>query len=199
MGNSTSQSDARSLREILTGLTRFEQHTAAYDWALENGRIIDMFGEFAKERHLLLFQSGNECENWIDPILNVVYKMNTLMHVGGDINKLFERVGMYNELFPETALRFVGFHCMSRNNVYPVFSQPFISNASFAREDEIEEYMSAIGFEKMERDGFFQNEKYILSDIKPKNVLRTAKGITFVIDADVQMRFTPPAENYGEC
>ena len=65
-----------------------------------------MFGAFAKERHLLLFQSGNESENWIDPASNLVYKMNTLMHVGGDLQKLFNRIEYYNHLFPHIALQF---------------------------------------------------------------------------------------------
>lgn len=34
----------------------------AAEWAIESHRAIDLFGEFARERHLLLFQSGNECE-----------------------------------------------------------------------------------------------------------------------------------------
>ena len=52
MGNSAPQRDARSLREVLVGLNRLEQHQAAAQWAVTNGRAIDMFGTFAKERHL---------------------------------------------------------------------------------------------------------------------------------------------------
>ena len=147
MGNSTPQTNARSLRESLVGLDRFAQHTAAYEWAVANGRVIDMFGNFAKERHLLLFQSGNEFENWIDPVLNVVYKMNTLVHVGGDI-----------------------------------------PNARFATEEEIAEYMCVRGFEPMIEEGYFENEQYILSDIKPKNVLRSADDTIFVIDAEIRKK-----------
>lgn len=73
MGDQAPQRDARSLREVLVGLSRVEQHKAAARWAVANGRAIDMFGAFAKERHLLIFQSGNECENWLDPIDNVLF------------------------------------------------------------------------------------------------------------------------------
>ena len=188
MGNSASQANARSLRESLEGLDRFEQHPAAYTWAVENARVVDLFGQFAQERHLLLFQSGNECENWIDPILNVVYKMNTLMHVGGDIVRLLDRVDCYNELFPATALRFVGFQLMSTTNVYPVFAQPFVPNARFATEDEITEYMLSKGFQQMPDEGCFANDEFVLTDIKPKNVLRTIDDTMFVIDADVRRK-----------
>ena len=83
MGNSASSTNARSLREELAGLNRVQQHEVAYRWAVANGKLIDLLGEFAKQRQLLLFQSGNECENWIDPVLNIVYKP-----VGG-IKKVF--------------------------------------------------------------------------------------------------------------
>ena len=186
MGNPAPSANAPSLRQLLIGVHRFEQHPIAYQWATEQNRIVDMFGDFARERHLRLFQSGNESENWIDTFLGVVYKMNTLVHVGGDIAKLFERVDLYNTLFPETALRFIGFHVMSPTNVYPVFTQPFIDNARFATVSEILSYMKLRGFCPTEHDGSYSNGQVILSDIKPKNVLQSTEGITFVIDADVQ-------------
>ena len=60
MGDSASQPNAQSLRDILVGLSRFEQQKVAIQWARDNHCVVDMFGAFAKERHLLLFQSGNE-------------------------------------------------------------------------------------------------------------------------------------------
>ena len=77
MGDSAPQPNAQSLRNILVGLSRFEQFPVAIQWAKENHCVVDMFGAFAKERHLLLFQSGNESENWIEPTTNLVYKMKT--------------------------------------------------------------------------------------------------------------------------
>ena len=185
MGDRTPSANARGLRESLVGLGRFEQHPAAYQWAVERGRVIDMFGAFAQERHLLLFQSGNECENWIDPLLNVVYKMNMLVHVGEDILKLLDRIDLFNRLFPATALHFVGFHATSPNHVYPVFAQPFIPNARFATEDEIAEYMQSMDFIPTGEDGKFSDGRLLLSDIKPKNVLCNAEGTLFVVDAEI--------------
>ncbi|MBQ0153696.1 MAG: hypothetical protein KBS70_02800 [Bacteroidales bacterium] len=186
MGNSAPQRDARSLREILAGLNRVEQHKAAALWAVANGRAIDMFGTFAQERHLLLFQSGNECENWIDPIDNVLYKMNTLTHVGEDLVKLLDRIDIYNTLFPETAMRLVGFQIMREDCVFPIFTQPFIKNAQFATEKEIVAYMSTRGFQPTGEDGKFTNGEFLVWDIKPKNVLHIMNGIIFVIDAEIE-------------
>ena len=186
MGDSASQPNAQSLRNILVGHSRFEQQKIAIQWARDNHCVVDMFGVFAKEHHLLLFQSGNESENWIDPTSNLVYKMNTLMHVGGDLLKLFNRVEWYNELFPHLALQFVGFHIMSEDNAYPVFAQPFVDNVRFATQAEILSYMTSRGFNPQEKEGVFCDGKYTLSDIKPKNLLASENGLAiFVIDADV--------------
>lgn len=187
MGDKASSTDARGLRAQLEGLNSAEQQKVAYQWALANDKFMDLLGDFANERKLLIFKSGNECENWIDPVLNLVYKMNTLMHVGGNIAKLFERIEQFNLLFPSTALRFVGFQAMSSGNVYPIFVQPFISNSRFATDDEICEYMNRIGFKQMDEEGYFENDMYILSDIKPKNVL-CIDGDMYVIDAEISRK-----------
>ncbi|MBR5443595.1 MAG: hypothetical protein IKV22_04315 [Paludibacteraceae bacterium] len=188
MGDSAPQPNAQNLRNILVGLSRFEQFPVAIQWARENHCVVDMFGAFARERHLLLFQSGNESENWIDPTTNLVYKMNNLMHVGGDMSKLFDRIELYNSLFPHLALQFVGLHVMSDTNAYPIFTQPFVDNVRFATTAEILAYMKSRGFEAQERDGVFSDGHYLLSDIKPKNVLASEDGLAiFVIDADVQL------------
>lgn len=187
MGDSASQQYAQSLREKLAGLGRVEQHRAAVQWAKDNNCVIDMFGEFAKQKHLLLFQSGNECENWIDTSANLVYKMNMLVHVGEDILKLFERIDLYNELFPDMALHFVGLHIAGVANAYPVFTQPFVDGARFATESEIMQYMQMRGFVPVGEDGVFSNGWIVLRDIKPKNVLYSEEGgAVFVVDADVE-------------
>ena len=188
MGDSASQPNAQDLRNVIVGLSRFEQLRSAIQWAEANHCVVDMFGSFAKEHHLLLFQSGNESENWIDPTTNLVYKMNNLMHVGGELLKLLDRVELYNQLFPHLALEFVGFHVMSESNAYPVFTQPFVDNVRFATPIEILSYMKSRGFEPQDKDGVFSDGKYILSDIRPKNVLASDDGLAiFVIDADVAM------------
>lgn len=185
MGNSSPQRNAPSLREVLVGLDRFAQHKAAAEWAAANDRAIDMFGTFAKERHLMIFQSGNECENWLDPIDNVLYKMNTLTHVGEDILKLLNRIEIYNQLFPLLHMKLVGLQIMSETSVFPVFAQPFISGARMAATDEIAEYMLSLGFAPTGEDGRFSNGKLLLWDIKPKNVLVTETGEIAVIDAEI--------------
>jgi len=185
MGDTASQKNARGLREVLTGLDRIEQHRVAAQWAKDNNRAIDLFGDFARERHLVIFQSGNECENWLDPVENILYKMNTLTHCGEDIIKLLDRIDFYNTLFPCVAQRLVGLQIVSENTVFPIFAQPFISNARMATIAEIDNYMHVLGFEPVGENGKFSNGKILLWDIKPKNVLVTPGGHCAVIDAEI--------------
>ena len=44
--------------------------------------------------------------------------------------------------------------------------------------------MNRIGFKQMDEEGYFENDMYILSDIKPKNVL-CLDGDMYVIDAEI--------------
>jgi len=45
-----------------------------------------------------------------------------------------------------------------------------------------------MGFKPLADEGCFENNKYLLSDIKPKNVLCTNDGTIFVIDAEIQKK-----------
>ncbi len=189
MGDSTPSSNARSLRAQLAGLDRVEQHAVAYQWAVVHGKLIDLLGDYAKQRGLLIFQSGNECENWIDPVLNIVYKMNMLVHVGEDIAKLFDRIEWFNQLFPAAPLQFIGFQAMSSSNVYPIFVQQLVSSARFATKEEIVEYMESLGFSPTNKDGEFENDAFIVSDLKPKNVMcSSSTGNIIVIDAEIDKK-----------
>ena len=107
------------------------------------------------------------------------------MHVGEDIARLLRRIELFNELFPDTALIFVGFQLFSKTHVCPVFKQPFIDAARFATTDEIQDYMEQKGFHATGTDGEYSDDKYILSDMRPKNVLVSYSGAVAVIDADV--------------
>ena len=64
----------------------------------------------------------------------------------------------------------------------------FVDNVRFATVEEILAYMKSRGFKPQDRDGVFSDGYYLLSDIKPKNVLASDNGLAiFVIDADVSL------------
>ena len=60
MGDSASQPNAQDLRNVLVGLSRFEQLRSAIQWAETSHCVVDMFGSFAKEHHLLIINKIRE-------------------------------------------------------------------------------------------------------------------------------------------
>lgn len=186
-GNSTSPADVSGLRKELAGEKPQEQQEIARKWALENNALLHLLQD-ALKMGLQPFPGGDEHTNWLDAQNGVLYKMNNLMHAGDDISNLLERVSVFNELFPETSMTFVGLSDMGSfsNRVYPVYTQKYITNATFATTEQIDEYMRSKGFEPTGEEGEYGNSKYIVSDIKPKNVLATEDGLIAVVDAEIR-------------
>ena len=134
------QRDARSIAEI---------EDDARTFAKENGLWIP-YTDIMKHTP---FQSGNESDNYIDEEHGLLYKVNNLMHSHGRLADNFESVRLYNELFPETKLTFVGLTSVSKiGTVFPVYTQEFINDAVFASEDDIKTYMHERGFESTTKE-----------------------------------------------
>ena len=55
----------------------------------------------------------------------------------------------------------------------------------FATDEEILLYMEQKGFRPVDNEGNFENNEFMLSDIRPKNVLVSYSGAIVVIDAEV--------------
>jgi hypothetical protein len=131
------------------------------------------------------FVSGNENDNYIDEDRHTLYKVNNLVNNGGSIEKLFQNIDLFNQYFPSAKLEFVGVTGFGNGNaVYPIFSQLFIPNARFASDEEIADYMCALGFRPIDK-GKYTNDNVIISDLHPRNVLKDAEGDIYVIDAEL--------------
>jgi len=48
--------------------------------------------------------------------------------------------------------------------------------------------MHGLGFRPTSKEGEFENDQYIVSDLKPKNVICNASNDILVIDAEVQTK-----------
>jgi hypothetical protein len=69
----------------------------------------------------------------------------------------------------------------------PILQQRLVKNAKPATTIEIDTYMAALGFYKVDSEGRFSNEKYEVWDLVPRNVLKDAEGDLFVIDAEIKL------------
>lgn len=128
--------------------------------------------------------SGSENDTYVDRRGGIVYKTNNLIHTGS-FYKLFRRLQIHNSLFPQTAYSLLGFTGYKGRTVYPLLKQRYIERACPALPSEIDAYMLALNFSKVS-EWTYTNGKILISDLKPKNVLRDEEGDLYVIDAEIK-------------
>ena len=151
--------------------------------------------QYAKENNLWLPMSsvfdlgvpgpsGHENDTFVSN--DIIYKMNNLLN-SGSILRLFEKVAMHNDLFYDTAYVFHAFTGFDGRSVMPIFQQRLVKNARPAMKIEIDTYMAALGFHKIDNEGRFANDRYEAWDLLPRNVLRDVEGDLFVVDAEIKL------------
>lgn len=80
----------------------------------------------------------------------------------------------------------MGFTGYDGRSVMPILRQDLIKDARPATVVEIDTYMAAIGFTKMEALGRYTNGTYLVWDVVPRNVLKDKDGDIYVIDAEIK-------------
>lgn len=129
--------------------------------------------------------SGNENDTYVSH--DKIYKVNNLLNSGG-IVKLFEKLLLHNDIFPETAYSFLGFAGYDGRSVMPVIVQDLVKDSVPATKIEIDTYMSAIGFDKVDANGKYENGKYVIWDVVPRNALLDKEGDVYVVDAEIKAK-----------
>lgn len=69
--------------------------------------------------------SGSENDTYVDKEGGIVYKVNNLIHTG-NIIKLFERLKIYNSIFPESVYELKGFTGFEGRTIMPLLQQKYI-------------------------------------------------------------------------
>lgn len=127
--------------------------------------------------------SGNENELYVSN--NLIYKVNNLLN-SGSILSHFDKMTCHNTLFYETAYSFHAFTGIDGRTIMPVFVQRLVKDAFPATSIEIDTYMAALGFSKMESEGRFSNQDYEVWDLFPRNVLKDLDGDIYIVDAEIK-------------
>ncbi len=135
---------------------------------------------------------GNENTLAYDEENKVIYKSNNLLNYRFRISKLMESIVIHNQLFPETKYDIVGFTGVDNGKtrtpyIEVILKQDYIPNAVQATQQEISDYMHAIGFEQVD-EHTFMNEQYTVSDLRPRNVLKDANGNIYVVDNIISVK-----------
>ncbi len=168
------------LRDSQNDVGRFEvEQRVAEQFAKENGMWIPMSEIFDLG---VPGPSGNENDTYVSN--DIIYKVNNLLNTGS-ILRLLDRLIWHNNLFYETAYSLHGFTGFDGRTIMPVLRQQLIKDSVPATAVEIETYMAAIGFTKLNDKGRFANEEYAVWDLVPRNVLRDKDGDMYVVDAEI--------------
>lgn len=171
--------DAREAGRAISEREKQEiEQRAAESYGKEHNLWIPMQKVFAWSP----MPSGNENDVYLNTDNGYLYKVNNLMNSKG-ILLLFERINLHNQIFPQTGYEFVGFTGFDKGSIYPIFRQLYVHNSTFATPEDIDAYMNKLGF-KQTGEAAYSNGEYVISDLRPRNVLKDADGDIYVVDAD---------------
>ena len=153
-----------------------------FDYAKEKGLWIDDLYSLGSPSNA----GGNENTLAIDHEKNIVYKSNNLFNANHTISVLLVQIQLHNKLFPETEYDLVGFTGIDNGvkrapHIEVILKQDFIKEAEQATPEEIDKYMIAIGFRKVD-EAKYTNGQYTVYDLYPRNVLKDGRGIIYVVD-----------------
>ena len=178
------QRDAQADSSALSERERVElDNLTAETLAKERG----IWLEFAEQFSLgTPSPSGVENSIYLQEFGKLAYKVNNLM-TSHSVSKLLDRLLLHNEIFPQTKYSLYGFTGFGNGSIYPILTQDYIQDATYATPIEIETYMAALHFDKI-ADGTFSNGSVIVSDLFPRNVLKDVDGDIYVVDADFKLQ-----------
>lgn len=127
--------------------------------------------------------SGNENDTYVSD--DIIYKVNNLLN-SGSILRLFDKLKMHNEIFPDTFYRLYAFTGFDGRTIMPVLQQDLVKDAEPTPQIAIDTYMAALGFNRGNSVGRYSNVTYTIWDLIPRNVLRDRDGDIFVVDAEIK-------------
>ncbi len=165
------------------------ERQVAFDYAKKNNLWIEDLYSLGDP----LSGGGNENTLALNTATGEIYKSNNLFNAKNSISKLFDNVNAHNEVFPKNKYEFVGFTGHNEGGtpyVEPIFKQKYVHDAEQASQEEIDTHMGSLGFDKV-NDHTFRNADYTVSDLRPRNVLKTADGTIHVIDDIVSKNVQP--------
>lgn len=136
--------------------------------------------------NITYMDKGGENEVFHDGKSSVI-KLNNFEYAGDDLENFFIRINAHNKFFSNVPYQMIGFFYNSRQEFSAVLTQPYILAEREATEDEIVEYMEALGFE-MDYIDEFHNDQYEVFDAVPNNVLYGIDKDLYFIDTQIRLK-----------
>lgn len=129
--------------------------------------------------------SGMENEVYLNSKGNLVYKVNNLM-LSHSVGELLNRLMLHNAYFPQTRYDLYGFTGFGRGSIYPIIVQDYIEDVTYATPEDIDIYMSNLGFHQV-GEARYSDGTIEIFDLRPRNVLKDQYGDIYVVDADFKV------------
>lgn len=127
---------------------------------------------------------GGENETYLSRDGRFAIKVNDFSYLpdnSTNFDSFMNRVDAHNELFPNDAITILGFTRNSEGRISVVLSQPYISNAREATQEEIDNFLEGMDF-YTDMSGNWTDGTFDIADTKPNNVLVDADGNLHFID-----------------
>lgn len=128
---------------------------------------------------------GNENDTYVSN--DIIFKVNNLLN-SGSILRLFEKIRMHNEIFPDTFYQLHAFTGFDGRTIMPILRQDLVKDAEPTPQIAIDTYMAALGFNREDVVGRYSNPDYIVWDLIPRNALHDRDGDIFVVDAEIKKK-----------
>ena len=135
---------------------------------------------------VIYLDKGGENEVFYDGAATV-YKLNNFEYAGDNLENFFMRITAHNKFFGNVPYQMVGFAYNSLHEFCAVLIQPHIKAEREATENEIADYMQALGFE-MDYLDEFHNDQYEVFDAVPNNVLYGIDRELYFIDTQIRLK-----------
>ncbi len=170
---------------------------ALQQWAQENGW---WWNDYASESTLddyLVSEYGEKKAEGSESFVyqskdgNYVIKATSAIASDGDLEALLQKIELHNQIFPTTPLEILGFGRTRDGNFRIILQQPLIKGKKISAKEAEETLKDQLGVKKgpVEHTQTLFDEKVILRDItNPENrgnILKSANGNYYVIDADI--------------
>ena len=123
---------------------------------------------------------GGENETYLSRDGRFAIKVNDFSYLpdnSTNFDSFMNRVDAHNELFPNDAITILGFTRNSEGRISVVLSQPYISNAREATQEEIDNFLEGMDF-YTDMSGNWTDGTFDIADTKPNNVLVDAGKAT---------------------
>ena len=151
------------------------------DYTDEEGNKADSLEDLLNSQWPYFAQGSEAVVHTYDE--NTVLKAINLAHTNDNVAKLLDKLALFNQQFPETALNVVGFGRDAMGHFRVIVLQDFIQGEELS-EDELKDFIDKY---QATPEGNYKTEdnNIIISDLGTYNILKDKNGVYHVIDADV--------------